>query len=78
MSHDMKAVAVDSGGGFRIFSARQDPRPAMAEVADELHRQYLLGFAPATIDNQVHTLEVRVKRPGMSVQSRRSYVADGR
>ena len=78
MSHDMKALAVDSGGGFRIFAARQDPRSAMAEVADELHRQYLLGFTPARIDNQVHTLDVRVKRPGMSVQSRRSYVADGR
>ena len=78
MSTEMKSVAVDSGGGFRIFPPRQDARAAMAEVADELHHQYLLGFAPATIDNKLHTLDVRVKRAGMSVQSRRSYLADGR
>ncbi len=78
LSTEMRSVALDSGGGFRVFPARQNARAAMIEVADELHHQYLIGFAPSTIDNKVHTLDVRVKRRGMSVQARRSYLADGR
>ena len=78
LSTEMQSLALDSGGGFRIFRQQQDPRAAMIEVADELHHQYLIGFTPATIDNKVHKLDVRVKRRGMSVQARRSYLADGR
>jgi hypothetical protein len=75
LSAAMENLAVDSGGGFRIFSTTQDAGAAMRQVADELHHQYLLGFVPAVLDGTVHKLEVTSKRGGMSVQARKSYLA---
>jgi hypothetical protein len=49
--------------------------PTFTRVAQELHSQYVLGFSPAVLDGKVHKLEVRVKRAGMTVRGRRSYVA---
>jgi hypothetical protein len=46
-----------------------------AKVADELHRQYALGFEPSKLDGKSHRLEVKVKRPGLTVRARRSYFA---
>ena len=34
-------------------------------VAQELHSQYVLGFAPTQLDGRVHKLAVRIKQPGM-------------
>ena len=39
---------------------REDLGVAFARVADELHRQYLIGFAPLELDGKVHDIEVRV------------------
>jgi VWFA-related protein len=78
LSGQMMALSTDSGGGFRVFAPGQDATDAMVKVAEELHRQYLIGFSPAAIDNKVHKLSVKVKRSGMSVQARKSYLADGK
>jgi Ca-activated chloride channel family protein len=78
LSEQMKSLATDSGGGFRVFAPGQDAKDAMVQVAEELHRQYLIGFTPVAIDNKVHKLNVKVKRPGMSVQARKNYLADGK
>lgn len=78
LSHQIKVLAADSGGGFRVFSTQEDVNAAMAKVAEELHHQYLIGFTPAAIDNKVHRLDVRVKRSGMTAQARKTYLADGR
>jgi VWFA-related protein len=78
ISDQMTFVATESGGGFRVFGPGQDAKEAMVQVAEELHRQYLIGFTPAAIDNKVHKLTVKVKRSGMSVQARKNYLADGK
>ena len=44
-------------------------------MADELHRQYVLGFDVPVLDGLVHTLDVQVKLPRMTVRARKSYVA---
>lgn len=44
-------------------------------VADELHRQYLIGFEPQKLDDKMHKLEVRVKKPGAKVRARKEYQA---
>jgi VWFA-related protein len=75
LSLPMQHVALDSGGGYRVFGTTQDPNAAMRRVADELHHQYLLGFVPSVLDGQVHRLEVTTTRRGMSVQARRNYLA---
>ncbi len=49
--------------------------PTFTRVAQELRSQYLLAFAPETLDGKVHKLEVRVKRPGVTVRARKSYSA---
>jgi VWFA-related protein len=74
----MMSLVTDSGGGFRVFAPGQDAKEAMVKVAEELHRQYMIGFTPAAIDNKVHKLNVKVKRPGMTVQARKNYLADGK
>ena len=49
--------------------------PTFTRVAQELRSQYLLGFAPATLDNKVHKLDVRTRSTAHNVRARRSYLA---
>jgi len=68
-------VAEDTGGGYTEIRLGQDLGAAFAAVADELHSQYLLGFAPPKRDGKTHSIEVRVARGGMKSRARKSYVA---
>jgi hypothetical protein len=40
-----------------------------------LHRQYLLAYVAPEHDGALHHLEVRVRRPDVSVRARAGYVA---
>jgi Ca-activated chloride channel family protein len=71
----LKRLAEETGGGYFELEKTADLAPTFTRVANELHSQYVLGFAPTTLDGKVHRLQVRVKRPGMLVRSRQSYVA---
>jgi len=71
----LETLAARTGGGFVELKSPDELDDAFAAVADELHSQYLLGFAPAKLDGRSHTVLVRVKRPGAIVRTRRSYVA---
>ena len=44
-------------------------------MADELHGQYLLGFAPPKRDGKTHDVEVRVTAKGLKARAKKSYVA---
>ncbi len=68
-------VAEDTGGGYTEIRFGQDLADAFAAVADELHSQYLLGFAPPRRDGKVHDLDVRVTGKGLKPRARKSYVA---
>jgi Ca-activated chloride channel family protein len=68
-------VAEETGGGYVEIRLGEDLGAAFTEVADELHGQYLLGFAPPKRDGKVHEIEVRVSQRGMKPRARRSYVA---
>jgi Ca-activated chloride channel homolog len=68
-------VAEDTGGGYFELRGRDDLGQAFAQVVDELHSQYLLGFAPPKRDGKVHELDVRVATRGLKPRARRSYVA---
>ncbi len=68
-------LAAESGGGYFELQHTDDLGATFARVADELHRQYTLGFSPEKLDGKTHLLEVRVKRPGMTARARKSYVA---
>ena len=68
-------VAEETGGGYFELSKKDELGPTFTRVVQELHSQYVLGFSPAVLDGKIHKLEVRVKRPGLTARSRRSYVA---
>jgi VWFA-related protein len=68
-------IAAETGGGYFELTQAEDLRSAFSRVADELHRQYALGFEPTKLDGKSHKLEVRLKRPGLKARARKSYVA---
>lgn len=68
-------VAEETGGGYTEIRYGEDLGAAFARVADELHSQYLLGYAPPKRDGKVHHIDVRVSGKGMKPRARRSYVA---
>jgi|SRR6478736_1168202 len=74
-SRDLKKISDETGGGYFELQKTADLAPTFQRVAQELRSQYLIGFAPASLDNKVHKLEVRVNKPGMTVRARRSYLA---
>jgi Ca-activated chloride channel homolog len=71
----LKTLALETGGGYVTLSASTDLAGAFGRIADELHSQYVIGFAPERLDGRIHSLAIRVKRPGLTARSRRSYVA---
>src|SRR5215204_578657 len=66
-------VAEESGGGYTEIRYGEDLVSAFARVADELHSQYLLGFAPPKRDGKTHKIEVRVRQGGLQVRGQKSY-----
>jgi Ca-activated chloride channel family protein len=74
-SRDLRRIADETGGGYFELKRTAELAPTFTRVAQELRSQYLLGFAPATLDGKLHRLEVRVRGAGQSVRARRSYQA---
>jgi Ca-activated chloride channel family protein len=72
----LRRIATETGGGYFELKTSDELNSTFSRVADELHRQYVLGFSPAVLDGKVHKLSVVVKRPGMIARARTSYVAD--
>ena len=70
----LRELAAESGGGYRELNDVETLGPAFAEIADELHRQYLLGYLAPEADGAVHRIDVRVK-DSLHVRARRSYQA---
>ena len=72
----LKKLSDETGGGYFELKRTDDLGPTFTRVAQELHSQYSLAFAPAA-DGKVHKLEMVVKRPGLTARARRSYQAPG-
>ncbi len=48
---------------FFELKATDDLGPTCTRVAQELHRQYVVGLAPSVQGGKLHELEVRVREP---------------
>jgi VWFA-related protein len=72
---ELRLLAADGGGGYFELGSGADLPDTFARVAEELHHQYVLAFTPTELDGTLHELDVRVRRPGMTVRARRSYFA---
>ena len=71
----LPTIAAETGGGYFELRRAQDLASTFARVVDELHRQYALGFEPPKLDDKMHKLEVKMKKPGMKVRARKNYRA---
>ena len=68
-------VAEESGGGYSEVRMGDNLGLAFAQVAEELHSQYLLGFDPPKKDGKVHDIQIKVNQSGMKPRARKNYVA---
>ena len=68
-------TAIETGGGYIDVRPGDNLGAAFARVADELHSQYLLGFAPPKRDGKKHDIQVRVSQSGVEPRARKSSIA---
>ena len=71
----LRKLADETGGGYFELKKTTELAPTFTRVAQELHSLYTIGFAPMTLDNKEHKLEVKVKQAGNTARARRSYIA---
>ncbi len=71
----LKRMSEETGGGFFLLKKTDELGTTFTRIAQELHSQYVIGFAPQVLDGKVHKLEVRVKKPSMVARARKSYLA---
>jgi VWFA-related protein len=76
LSQDSLRTLADETGGFAVVN-RNDYGTAFDRIVRENSTYYVLGFYPTNDkrDGRFRKLEVRVKRPGLRVRSRRGYLA---
>ena len=72
----LRELTDDSGGRTEIVRYPRDLDPATENIADELSKQYSLGY-PATgkADGRWHSIVVEVRGSAYRVRARRGYVA---
>jgi Ca-activated chloride channel family protein len=67
--------AHDSGGEVYFAAKRETLEELYSSISEEARNQYTLAYVPRGTDRsaEVHTLEVRVKREGLTIKSRDRY-----
>ncbi len=72
----LRDLTDDSGGRTEVIREPHDLDPATAGIADELSKQYYLGYpAVAPRDGHWHSIRVELKDKGYRVRARRGYTA---
>jgi hypothetical protein len=72
----LRDMTDDSGGRTEIIRGPGDLDPATASIADELSKQYYLGYqSPGKKDGRWHSIRVEVRKGGYRVRARRGYFA---
>ena len=72
----LRAITDDSGGRTEIVRSGRDLDPATTSIADELSRQYYLGYSSTgKKDGRWHTIRVDLKDTSLHIRARRGYVA---
>ena len=71
----LRRLAEETGGGYFELEETDELGSTFTRVSQELHSQYILGFAPSVRDGKVHSLDIRIAGRGMTARARPSYVA---
>jgi Ca-activated chloride channel family protein len=72
----LREMTDDSGGRTEIVRTAADLTPATANIADELSKQYYLGYpSSGKKDGRWHSIRVELRNRNYRVRARRGYVA---
>ena len=72
----LREITDDTGGRTEIVRGFRDLDGATTRLADELSKQYYLGYAsPGKKDGRWHDIKVEVKDRRLAVRARRGYIA---
>ncbi len=73
----LRDMTDDSGGRTEVISDARGLEGTVAGIADELSRQYFLGYSsPGQKDGQWHSIRVEVEGGAYHVRARRGYIAN--
>ncbi|HVZ83931.1 MAG TPA: VWA domain-containing protein [Terracidiphilus sp.] len=75
----MQQIAERTGGRFFEAKKRENLDEIYAQIAEELHRQYLLTYTPDMVDNEgnYHKIALKAKKDDYTVLTRAGYYAPG-
>jgi VWFA-related protein len=74
MQNTLRALALETDG--RAIMNRNDLDVGMKQIIRDSSAYYLIGYtSPAKSDGKFHSVNVRVKRPGVQVRARKGYWA---
>ena len=72
----LREITDDSGGRTEIVRDARDLDPATAGIADELSKQYYIGYpSPGHRDGRWHTIRLEARDRALKVRARRGYIA---
>lgn len=71
----LQAYANDTGGDIYYAAKRASLERLYARVTEEARNTYTLGYVPRGNNRakEYHTVEVRVRRPGLNIRTREGY-----
>lgn len=73
----LKKFAEKTGGTFVATPGGAAMRDAFRNIVEELGVQYTVGYQPSSKkDGKWHALELRVSKPGLTIRTRKGYVAE--
>lgn len=73
----LRELTDGSGGRTALIRSTRDLKGATADIADELSRQYTLGYvSPAPKDGRWHSIRVEVRNSRYRVRARQGFVAN--
>ena len=72
----LREITDQSGGRTIVVHDSSEASSALAQIAEELNSQYLIGYSsPKGADGQYHSIRVRVRGTDHRVRARNGYVA---
>ena len=75
----LSEITDGSGGHTELVHASADLQSATEVIADELNKQYLLGYSSSrSPDGKYHSIRVRARDPKFRVRARNGYIASAR
>jgi hypothetical protein len=75
----LNEITGGSGGNTELVHQTDELLTATARIADELNKQYVLGFySSLPLDGSYRSLRVRATNPEYRVRARRGYIATPR